>query len=284
MAFLSKEQFTGTGSQVQYPVNFPYLSRDHVKLYVDNVETAFTWVNDNLIDVMSANDPDEGMFGRIDEPFGTHAWNRYRAGWIDPNDVIVYTGGVETVTLAPAGSPGTQMIAFPTDDEYTFYFLDARRSLGAEEVLPVTHEGVTSHYVSQPCGDPFIFCHGLGSDIYTYPPAPYTLEHVTQPGGSKTIDDTYYAGVPVANGTKVKVLSGSDAGYVLQLIGFDDIQTAAFHNPGLTTVRQTLVEMGVLAASKLLEQLAEGSMAAEVVTVEPELVIRESTAPRAGSE
>jgi len=182
---------------------------------------------DNLIDVMSANDPG---FGRVDEPYGTNAWNRYRAGWVDPSDVLVYAGGVQTVTLAPAGAPGLQMIVFPTDDQYTFYALDARRSTFVDVSIPATHEGVTSHYIHQPCGDPFIFCHGLGSDIFSYPPSPYTLDHVTQPGGSKTIDDTHFAGIPVANGTKVNVISGNDNGYVVKLIGFDDTQSSVFFN------------------------------------------------------
>src|SRR5260370_3572732 len=34
----------------------------------------------------------------------------------------------------------------------------------------------------------------------------------------------------------------------VSVVGFDDIQSAAFHNPGLTTVRQPLRQMGVIAA------------------------------------
>jgi DNA-binding LacI/PurR family transcriptional regulator len=67
----------------------------------------------------------------------------------------------------------------------------------------------------------------------------------------------------------------------VSVVGFDDIQTAAYHTPRLTTVRQPLREMGEMAASILLKRIAESpSRSADrqrVVMVEPELVIREST-------
>src|SRR5271169_3031840 len=37
--------------------------------------------------------------------------------------------------------------------------------------------------------------------------------------------------------------------------GFDDIRSAAFQNPGRTTVRQPLREMGVLATKTLLRRI-----------------------------
>jgi LacI family transcriptional regulator, galactose operon repressor len=69
----------------------------------------------------------------------------------------------------------------------------------------------------------------------------------------------------------------------VSVIGFDDIQSAGFHNPSLTTVRQPLEEMGVLAARTLLERLASNSSAPDEVMVEPELIVRESTALAATS-
>ncbi len=72
-----------------------------------------------------------------------------------------------------------------------------------------------------------------------------------------------------------------DAGLKLpqdvSLIGFDDIPSACFQNPRLTTVRQPLHEMGVLAASTLLERIANPGAGPERILVEPELVVREST-------
>jgi LacI family transcriptional regulator len=66
----------------------------------------------------------------------------------------------------------------------------------------------------------------------------------------------------------------------VSVIGFDDVHAAAFHNPALTTIRQPLHQMGKLAAKQLLERIANGPDASfpEIVTVEPELVVRQSTA------
>jgi LacI family transcriptional regulator len=66
----------------------------------------------------------------------------------------------------------------------------------------------------------------------------------------------------------------------VSVLGFDDIYAAAFHNPALTTIRQPLFEMGRLAAQTLLARLTEGNDAKvpEVLSVEPTLVVRSSTA------
>jgi DNA-binding LacI/PurR family transcriptional regulator len=68
----------------------------------------------------------------------------------------------------------------------------------------------------------------------------------------------------------------------VSVIGFDDIQSAAFQNPSLTTVRQPLRNMGLLAAETLLGQI-DGKAAhapAKHIQIDPELVVRESTARR----
>jgi DNA-binding LacI/PurR family transcriptional regulator len=72
----------------------------------------------------------------------------------------------------------------------------------------------------------------------------------------------------------------------VSVIGFDDISSAAFQNSRLTTVRQPLEQMGVLAAQTVLRQIQDQ---AQLQTeqearptqhiVEPELVIRGSTGP-----
>ena len=69
------------------------------------------------------------------------------------------------------------------------------------------------------------------------------------------------------------------------MVGFDDIQSAAFQNPGLTTVRQPLRQMGMVAAQTLLQRIAAPAPAPypRLLTVEPELVARESTGPAASA-
>lgn len=68
----------------------------------------------------------------------------------------------------------------------------------------------------------------------------------------------------------------------VSVVGFDDVQTAAYHTPGLTTVRQPLRAMGEMAAATLLKRIAASSAGQRtpyprVITVDPELIVREST-------
>jgi DNA-binding LacI/PurR family transcriptional regulator len=71
----------------------------------------------------------------------------------------------------------------------------------------------------------------------------------------------------------------------VSVVGFDDIQSAAYQNPGLTTVRQPLREMGRIAAETVLRRITRPSSDVHggERTVEPELIIRGTTcAPRNG--
>lgn len=65
----------------------------------------------------------------------------------------------------------------------------------------------------------------------------------------------------------------------ISVVGFDDIQSAAFHNPSLTTIHQPLRQMGVVAARILLQRIRGQATFPDVVPIHPELVIRESTCP-----
>src|SRR5579863_3049626 len=64
----------------------------------------------------------------------------------------------------------------------------------------------------------------------------------------------------------------------VSVMGFDDIPSAAFNTPTLTTVRQPLARMGQVAAQTLLERLAGKNDYPSEIAIEPELVVRESTA------
>jgi LacI family transcriptional regulator len=74
--------------------------------------------------------------------------------------------------------------------------------------------------------------------------------------------------------------AGLDVPGDISVVGFDDITSAAFSTPSLTTVHQPLFEMGQKGAKLLLEQIAnrEKQFPAEI-EVSPELVVRESTGP-----
>ncbi len=65
----------------------------------------------------------------------------------------------------------------------------------------------------------------------------------------------------------------------VSVVGFDDIQSAAFQNPALTTVRQPLREMGMIAAETLVQRITAPAKAPypKEIVVEPELIVRAST-------
>lgn len=64
----------------------------------------------------------------------------------------------------------------------------------------------------------------------------------------------------------------------VSVVGFDDIKIAVHNSPGLTTVRQPLQRMGEIAACTLLKRIEHHEAAPDVIDVEPEFVIRNSTA------
>lgn len=64
----------------------------------------------------------------------------------------------------------------------------------------------------------------------------------------------------------------------VSVVGFDDIDQANYHNPGLTTVRQPLRKMGATAAQTVLRRIAAGAAASsKTIIVEPELITRGTT-------
>jgi LacI family transcriptional regulator len=65
----------------------------------------------------------------------------------------------------------------------------------------------------------------------------------------------------------------------VSVVGFDDIYEAAYHIPALTTIKQPLRRMGMLAAETLVNRICQSDNACPpFVQVEPEMVVRESTA------
>ena len=62
------------------------------------------------------------------------------------------------------------------------------------------------------------------------------------------------------------------------MVGFDDIKMAPYSNPPLTTVRQPLLKMGEIAARSLLSQIKSSEEYVAEILIEPEFVVRKSTA------
>jgi len=73
--------------------------------------------------------------------------------------------------------------------------------------------------------------------------------------------------------------SGRSVPQDVSVVGFDDILSAAYSTPSLTTVRQPLHEMGKRGAEVLLDRIANRDKEyPPEITMEPELIVRESTA------
>jgi len=65
----------------------------------------------------------------------------------------------------------------------------------------------------------------------------------------------------------------------LSVIGFDDIQMSRYVYPALTTVGQSILQLGEMAAEVLLRRIATPNLGTDQRIVTPSIVLRESTAP-----
>ncbi|MEA3334648.1 MAG: LacI family DNA-binding transcriptional regulator [Chloroflexota bacterium] len=65
----------------------------------------------------------------------------------------------------------------------------------------------------------------------------------------------------------------------LSVVGFDDIPLALYTNPPLTTIRQPNYNMGVAAATMLLERVRDPELPPRRIMLQIELQIRRSTSP-----
>jgi DNA-binding LacI/PurR family transcriptional regulator len=65
----------------------------------------------------------------------------------------------------------------------------------------------------------------------------------------------------------------------LSVIGLDDLPLASYFAPPLTTIRQDIIKIGSKAAQLLIENIEEPSHPTHRLTINPELIVRKSTAP-----
>jgi len=96
---------------------------------------------DNPMELMGESDSASGL------QIGTVAVNRYAAGWMDPAQVAIYSGGgTARYTLSPLGDGRTQMLVLKSDHG-SFITLGARVKKGYDAGLP--KEGVESYLIEQ---------------------------------------------------------------------------------------------------------------------------------------
>lgn len=67
----------------------------------------------------------------------------------------------------------------------------------------------------------------------------------------------------------------------VSIVGFDDLEIAAYVNPPLTTVRQPNIELGRRAAEMLFAQINHQPVSPQLLT--PELIVRQSTDQQSGT-
>ncbi len=130
-------------------------------------ETRGVYEHDNPMDMMSGPlDPDLRT--------GTIAINRYAAGWISPDEVIVHGAGtVADYTLRPPGEGGVQMLVLPGERPGVFTTLGARVAIGYDAAIP--RQGVEVYRIDQreracarPAGGA---CWGTARRTQPFPPA-----------------------------------------------------------------------------------------------------------------
>ncbi len=131
---LNEPQWITVAHELGHALNMPH---SYSGLTIDP-STGAVHRYDNPMDVLSA------AF-HSGQPIGTHAYNRYAAGWIDPARVAVYQGGTAEYQLGAIGSPGLAMAVIPSQDSGRFYVLDARRRASFDTPLPKA--GVEIHEI-----------------------------------------------------------------------------------------------------------------------------------------
>ena len=201
---------------------------------------------DNPIDFMSGNLLVGG--GASFFPYLTMAVNRYAAGWIDPDQVVVFDGldGGRTVELVTYEHDGVQMVAV-RGEVGEFLTIESRQQ-SPWDPIPVEYEGVAIHLVNQrPNGCPptgYGWCFGIDRRHYQAAGSPYTTDHVLGVGerlqvGSFAVEvmarteSGYIVALKASNGTPVVGLVDPDQGLwrLFDDAGFE-VSEFFFGNPG----------------------------------------------------
>ena len=127
----------------------------------------------NAIDVMSGNFGtwkvgNVTFWGTFPDPYGTTAFNRYQAGWIDPADVVVWNGSDTQLDLDTLSGSGTQMLI--VDNGSSFFALDSRTSSSLDPI-PSLWEGVEVYKITR-CST----CWGIQGDVSAVPPTAFAQD------------------------------------------------------------------------------------------------------------
>lgn len=137
------------------------------------------WANGDIYEGDNPMDLVSGQV-RLDLNTATIAVNRYAAGWIDPDNVVIHEPATtEVYELRPPGFGGLQMLVVPGTTHGVFYTLGARIGVGWDLAIP--KQGVEVYRIDQrpsACNYPSRgACWGLERRTQPYPPAEQGAGH-----------------------------------------------------------------------------------------------------------
>jgi S-layer homology domain len=201
--------------EVGHSLNFPHSYSG--KTFVSGQ----LWEYDNPTDNMSGNltSVNGSSSETLPEPYQSMGFNRYAAGWVSSDQVLVYRGGPRSVKLSRAGGDGRQLIVLPQGAQ-GFYVVLETRLPSTYDPVPGPATGVQAHSVDQrtsacaddPRADALAACFSLFREHKQRPPSPYGADHTLKVG-----DVRIYGAFQVT-------VTGQGSGFMrVELLGFSDI-------------------------------------------------------------
>ncbi len=122
--------------------------------------------------------------------------------------------------------------------------------------------------------DPDLLISGNGTRVTGLESVPRLLAAAKPPTAIVCFNDTVAFGV--MHGLQ---RAGLQPGRDMSVVGCDDVSDAALWVPPLTTIHNQHIEMGRLAAEMMMRRIAEPGLPPRRITLEPRLIIRETSAP-----
>ena len=179
------------------------------------------WEYDNPTDNMSGNlvSANGSPSGTRAEPYQSMGFNRYAAGWLSTDKVIVYQGGPKSIKLYKAGNSGRQLIVLPQGAQGFYVALETRLQ-STYDPVPAAARGVQAHTVDQrksacaddPRTDDLAACFSLFREHKQRPPSPYGAGHTLKAGDTRTF------------GAFQVTVTAQGSGFMkVELLGFSDI-------------------------------------------------------------
>ena len=159
-------RLTTVAHEIGHALGFPHSFGGKITWSPDG-QFSGVYEYDNPMDVMSG-----GLALGLET--GTIAVNRYAAGWIQPDEVVVHEAGTTAVyELRPAGEGGLQMLVLPGTRPGRFTALGVRGAGRYEAAIP--RSGVEVYRIDQresSCSRPsYGACWGPNRRTQPYPPA-----------------------------------------------------------------------------------------------------------------